>query len=618
MFRRIVPAMVAAVLVWRAMAADRIAQPDPRARDLAPVTWLDAPAHPPVEIVREGEARAVIHVAESAPSATLRRLVDELVEVIRLITGAALQRAAEMPPADRPAIVIGDCDETRRAGIDAAKLPVEGFVVKTAPHRVYLVGSTAALPAGSTKWAQWSNEGTAWAVADFLERFAGVRWYWPTELGGRSIAALRSLAVPPVHYSDQPVFRLREFHPAYGWKLPQKARWFDKEPLPFAPGAIPEGINEIPMAGYLPLVRAGSSWPYRVKVHEPQRLWRRGQEWLEANKEMFAVKKDGTRNFSMLCYSSPRTLEYLLKGCEEYWDGRDYPDVYPSWVTATCVTVSPADYAYECHCPDCRQATEQGGAAKLVAMFVRRMCEAVKKRWPDKKVMYLPYWNYQKCPADVDFPDNLVVKVCTTGGPMALMRQAHARRGTEENIRAWSIKARGPVTVWDYSDRGSGWTFAPFQYPHLVCDFYRKNREHIAGVFINGGGLSDWTTTAPTMYVWMKALWNPDIDADAVLDAMCARLFGRAGDTVRRLIRLQCQRWQDGRWKHNLADAGRIPPELYREIWPAEVVAEMKALRDRALAETADDAAARQRLLFWTWTFDAFLKEAAEVYGGAP
>jgi hypothetical protein len=38
-------------------------------------------------------------------------------------------------PADQPAIVIGDCEETRRTGIDAAQLPPEGFVVKTAPPR---------------------------------------------------------------------------------------------------------------------------------------------------------------------------------------------------------------------------------------------------------------------------------------------------------------------------------------------------------------------------------------------------------------------------------------------------------------------------------------------------
>ena len=37
-------------------------------RDLTPVTWLEAPAHPPVEVVRDGAPRAVVYLAD--PRAT--------------------------------------------------------------------------------------------------------------------------------------------------------------------------------------------------------------------------------------------------------------------------------------------------------------------------------------------------------------------------------------------------------------------------------------------------------------------------------------------------------------------------------------------------------------------
>jgi len=583
--------------------------------DLPPVTWKNAPAHPPVEIVRNGQAKAVVYVAEQNPSATLKRLIDELIDVIQLSTGAKLKVVSELPPADQPAIVIGECEETREAGIDAKEIPVEGFVVKTAKNRVYLVGSKQALPSGSSPWAHWSNEGTAWAVADFLERFVGVRWYWPAEVGGRSIIRSSSLTIPPVHYSDQPVFRQREFHPSYGWKLPTKARWFDKEPLPFPSGAIPEDVKEIPMASYLPLVRAGCSWPYKIKVHEPQRLWTRGEKWLEEHKEMFALKEDGSRNWSMLCYSSPKTLEFLLEGCERVWDkGGD--ERVASWVTSTCVTVSPADYPVSCHCSACRETIAKGGASLLVGLFVKRMCEAVKHRWPDKKVIYLPYWNYQECPREIDFPDNLVVQVCMTGYPMALRTMPRAWKAAIENLRAWRSKCTLPITTWDYSDRGSGWTYAPFQYPHIVRDWYQAVKDIIAGTFINGGIASDWTTTAPTLYVWMKVLWNPDLDVDAVLDEMCRRLFGKASDTVREFIQLECNLWEAGEWRlrRHLGDAGRIPAELFREIWSPKVVAQLKALHDKALVELADDPVARQRFLYLTWTFSAFLKEAESIH----
>ena len=611
-----------------AMALPALAGEELKPRDLTPVTWLAAPAYPPVEIVRDGRARAVVYVADprgsekfdrkkhgSYPPA-LPRLVTELVEVVRLSTGATLERVDQAPAAGQPAIVIGDCEETRKAGIDATKIPVEGFIVKTAPNRVFLVGSTQAVPPGSDRWAHWSNEGTAWAVADFLERFVGVRWYWPAEVGGRCIAPSASLAIPPAHYSDQPVFRQREYHPPDGWRLPTKARSSDKEPLPFPPGVIPEGVSALDMATYLPLVRGGCSWPYKIKVHQPQNLGGLPEKFREENKEMFALKKDGTRNFNMFCYSSPKTLEYLLEGCERVWSkgGGGCP-----WVTSTCVTVSPPDSVVECHCPPCREAFAKGGGtwidgpSMMMGLFVKRLCEAVKQRWPDKKVIYLPYWNYQECPKGVEYPDNLVVMAAMTTYPMALNVQRENFQEALDRLRAWRAKACLPVTMWDYC---VNWTYGPHQYPHVVRDFYKAARDVVAGVFINGENLGEWTLTAPTLYVWMKALWNPELDVDAVLDEMCRRLYGKAGATVRELTRLECDVWEAGEWKSRrvkVPGGWFVPGSLFRRFWTPEIVLRLKELRDKALAETAEDPVARQRFLYRTWTFDAFLKEAEAI-----
>jgi len=371
--------LVAIAFLAGATGLPALAAEELQTRDLPPVTRMDAPEHPAVEIVRDRRPRAVVYVADTDPSSTLKRLVDELVEVVRLSTGATLERIDQPPAADRPAIVIGDCDESRRAGIDAEQIPVEGFVVKTAPNRVYLVGSTKALPPGSTPWARWSNEGTAWAVADFLERFVDVRWYWPTELGGRTVTPSTSLIVPPVHYRDQPVFRLREYHPRFGWKLPAKACSSDPEPPPFPSGAIPEGVETVDMATYLPLIRSGCSWPYKIKVHEPQNLGRWPKEFHEEHKEMFAVNKDGTRNYNFLCYSSPKTLDFLLDGCRRVWDEGGGA----TWVTSACVTVSPADSPVGCHCPVCQKTfaegggTRIGGTALIMSKFAQRMTPTV-------------------------------------------------------------------------------------------------------------------------------------------------------------------------------------------------------------------------------------------------
>jgi len=604
-----------------AMALPARAGAEPQSRDLFPVTWKKAPSHAPVEIVREGRPKAVVYVADRDPSANLKRLVAELVEIVRLSTGATLEQVTRPPAADQPAIVIGDCAETREAGIDAAKIAIEGFVVKTAPNRAYLVGSTKALPPGSDRWARWSNEGTAWAVADFLERFAGVRWYWPTEVGGRTITDVTSLAVPPVHYSDQPVFRLREYHPREGWRLPTKARSSDRKPLPFPPGAIREGVKAIKMAAYLPLVRGGCSWPYKIKVHQPQNLGRLPREFHEKNKEMFALRKDGTRNIHMFCYSSPKALAYLLEGCEHVWSkgGGGRP-----WVTATCVTVSPGDSVVDCHCPGCRETIAKAGGDRIdgpsliMALFVKRMCEEVKKRWPGKKVIYLPYWNYDRCRKEVRYPDNLVIMSAMTTYPMPLNAQRGNFDEAIQRLRDFRAKACVPVTIWDYC---VAWTYGPYQYPHLLRSYYQAIKDISAGAFLNGENLGEWTNTAPTLYVWMKVLWNPDLDVDAVLDEMCRRLYGKAGNTARELMKLECDVWENGEWtKHRIRQPGGwpVPRRLFPVVFTPDVVRRMKSLRDKALAQMADNPVARQRFLYWTWTFDAFVKEADAAHKKAP
>lgn len=605
--------LLVAAATWAAAAEGAVQAQTP---DLTPVKFLPVTAQAPVELVREGQPLAVVYVADPKPSANLKLLVDELIEVVRLTSGASLAMTTNAPPADRPAIVIGDGDESRKAGIDAAQIPLEGFVVKTAANRVFLVGSTQSVPAGSDRWAPWSNDGAAWAVADFLERFVGVRWYWPVVAGGRSVLKQPTLTVPPAHYADQPIFRKREFYPWHGYASNSwRSIWWDKAAPTLPASLLPSGTETIAMQPLLAGLRAGNSWPYVIKVHEPQSFMREWDRWSK-QPDMFQREADGKPNLNMLCYSSPKALEYILKGCEDAWDhGKP-----ASWVTATCVTVSPGDYRVECKCDACAPLFEPGRApygtaSKTVGLFVKRVCEEVKKRWPDKKVLYLPYWNYTECPVDVAFPDNLQVQMCTMA--FGLLRQAEPRAHMEKQLRAWSQKVRGPVTTWEYSHRLPEWTYAPVQYPHLVQDYYRANRDVLAGSFLNGGQIGEWSTAAPTDYCWMKILWNPDVNVDAMLDGLCERMFGKAGSTCRELLRLECDRWEKAPWSETVGDAGRVTPAAFRDTYPPDVVAKMKELRDRARKEMAGDALAEQRFAYWTWTFDPFLKEAEDAWAKA-
>ena len=643
MISKLVPVLLALALPItgapaKGGAGDPMGQPHVQIADLTPVVLCPVPDHPPVPVVVRGKAMAVIYVAAGERSEKLQLLLSELVECIRLGTGAELKLVDTPPAADMPAIVVGASAETAKL-VDASKIPMEGFRVLTAPNRVYLIGSTQAMAFSqkdmSDKHHPYANNGTAWAVADFLERFVGVRWYWPIDAWGRSIIKAGSLSIPPTHYADAPVFQMRTHHPPDQYRAPWKSRWFDKDEVPAefknAKGTastmkpvetncpklpLPEGVNALPMAPLLTFLRSDNSWPYQIQVHEPQSYWRRGDKWLQEHQELFAVKADGTRNTKVLCYSSPATLAFLLDGCKKVWDEGGTA----SWVTPSCVTVSPADVAVTCHCPACKKLTNpgdwRGTGSRIMGDFLQRFAGEVQRRWPDKKVIYLPYWNYATLPAGYKFPPNLEVMLASNFPQgIAELQNKDARTNAEKMLRDWSGAVGGKITTWEYSLSISGWVHAPVQFPHVVQDFYRTNRDMLAGSFLNGGNVAEWSRCAPTMYCWMKVLWNPDINVDAALDALCCRMFGTAAEPTRKLLQLMVNRYEQAQWPERMGGSGQVSTPIYMATWPPEVVAQMQSLRQQAEACLAKDTVERKRLDYWLWTFDAFLDEARQRQG---
>jgi hypothetical protein len=475
------------------------------------------------------------------------------------------------------------------------------------------VGSNQLLPKNENITGPYSNDGTAWAVADFLERFVGVRWYWPVEVGGRSIVKSKTLIVKPAFYSDQPVFRRRDFYPRQYKKPWARSLWYDKKSAIPSSRAIPPEVNVIKMVPFFACLRSGNSWPYIIKVHQPQYFSSNPKKW-EQHKAMFQKNRDGSPNYRMLDYTSQKTLGYLLKGCEDFWDkSKRVP-----WVTTTSVTISPGDFPVECYDKNCQTLFEPnkhpyGEASKIMGMFVKKFAIEVKRRWPEKKVMYLPYYNYTLCPEEIDFSDNLEIQMCTMA--FALMKQPVQRDLMEQSLRCWSKKVGGKILTWEYPHRVVGWTYAPLQYPHIVQDYYQKNRDILAGSFLNGGNsLSEWSTTAFTLYCWMKVLWNPDVDIDAILHEYCKRMFPEATGTMQKLIQLECDRWEKTHWTQIQRDNGRLAPKVFAETWPPEVVERMSKLWKQARLELKDDPVSLQRFEYTTWSFEYFLKEAKKKW----
>ncbi|MEX2606735.1 MAG: DUF4838 domain-containing protein [Kiritimatiellia bacterium] len=527
-------------------------------------------------MAENGVARITLCLMDMPSRRPEQLAVAELTESFREIFGAELTVLKNrLPAADVPALVLGDNKSAREAGIDPNSLPPEGFVIKTAPNRIFIVGNDD---------STLNSHGTAWGVYEFLERILDVRWYWPEQQGGRTLSRRDAQNVAPMWIEDAPVYRKREI-------------W---------PGNSP-GLPELHTA-----LRHGNSWPINLVVHAPHK-W--GPLFKADRPEIFELNKGGQRADIMLCYGNRRTLETYLEVIDKHMKGEDQPKEAAQIIQGNAVTVSPWDVGVNCQCEDCRRLWDADGgrygtASPILEDFVRKLATEMKERWPELVVIYLPYLNYTLAASEEPFPDNVEVQLCGMPG-VALYKEPAVWDKFQGNIDRWAALTARPVQTWDYSCWPTSSTRAPYQFPHTLKKYYTYNQDQIVGSFINGEG-NHWPRLNFSLYCWMKLLWNPAFDVDAAADEACNRLFGAGAEPMRELWRLQATQWENSRFPGGVLTAGAV----YDDAFPKSVIDRMKTLLANARELAKDDALVLKRIDYYTTPFPEFYKEYEYVVEG--
>ena len=140
------------------------------------------------------------------------------------------------------------------------------------------------------------------------------------------------------------------------------------------------------------------------------------------------LTESGQRDWTMLCYGNPKTLETYLENIDKAVRGQ------PANINIVndTITVCPNDAEVTCHCKDCRalwnpRGGQDGTASKIVATFTARLAAEVQKRWPKLTVLQLAYFNYTDAPADLPpFPSNVEIQLCGMPG-MAMFKEPTLR-----------------------------------------------------------------------------------------------------------------------------------------------------------------------------------------------
>jgi Domain of unknown function (DUF4838) len=563
-----------------------------------PVKFRKPSAHSPIKLVVDGKPNAAVAVAIGNPSAN--QAAKELVRFVKLSTGASLPilKAGAKNPYPN-VILIGAGKRTAELGINVDKLPLEGFQIKSFKHGIAFVARQP-----SAKEQVWftKNDALLFATYDFLERYLGVRWYYPGD-DGMVVPKHKDLTVEPVNYVDQPWLKRRELYPATVKNMP--------------------GIN---FPEHLLRYRIGDSQSVSSGCHTPSNV----SMHFKTHPECYELRLNGTRDPEMPCYGNPASAELLFQDFVNFYEKGDtrpwLKQGHRLWnePTTNTVKISPPDKGIACCCKYCKKLFEPekdgiARAGRLMAEFVARVARKVWAKWPEKTVFYLPYSNYTVAPEDFTMPDNVKVMVCMMRGA-GNYKEDSVKTDHDELIKVWSKITGKKVMLWEYMCWPSGDTRLPYQYPHVIQEFYQQNKDKVDGVFINGAAGpkelygSFWAFQTPTVYCWLRLQWNPDFDVDAALDEYYRLMYGPAEAPMNSIFTLLMDRWENVKWAESLSSWHISPKQVHGETMPLAEVNKLKKYLAEARKKAGSKGLYRRRVEFFAKALELFFEESNNFY----
>ena len=425
-----------------------------------------------------------------------------------------------------------------------------------------------------------------YAAYDFGERVLGIRQYFQTKEGGRSVLRTKGLAIPALDYADEPVFARRELWPY------DSAEWC----------AVWKGGNTHPAVLH---VHTPGNWHtdtnFNYKVTKPEVLERTA---------------DGQRGvIAELCYGNPATIDEYLRRMDIQLKGGPSAGGYVDAANKS-ITVSQDDVGVNCQCDFCKKLRRKelgptGDSSPIIwGYFTEELSKRVKKLYPDWRVVTLPYINT----CDLPSPgfryteDNVEAMLCTMPG-LAMLKNKEAQEHEENLILAWQKATGNPVQNWHYICWPAEFTCAPYVFGEVIKGHYQRMKGHIVGTFINGGYPLERLIVSA--YVWVRCLWNPDLDLKAVYDVFCERMFGAAAKPMRTIVQMQ----EDG-WNRQWGSSEVSNKNIYEISYPRKDVLRMQALFAEAKRLAAGDETVLKRIAYYESGFTRFFAESEQNASG--
>lgn len=480
------------------------------------VLALRSLAAEPLELVAEGRSRYVIHRDPAGPP-SVRLAAQELQRVIQVATGVLL------PLSDAPAvpmISVGSNPAADAAGIRAEDLPHDAFRMVIRDGSLYLLGRD--FPGDQFPERGWTSRGTYHAVCDFMERFVGVRWLMPGDVG-EEIPARDALQVPALAETQVPRLPIRYLVDVQdrrppGDRGPNEAKlWLMRQKMP----STSDG-RRIDHSHFWNLIL-------------PQEQWEAHPEWLAKDEKgqprtQYSKRPAGVK----FCTSSPELVRAFAEGVCRFIETR------PNW---RFIPISPSDGGDFCACPTCRVRVTQDphgrdSYSSVLLRFYNDVARLIAPRYPDKALAGYVYYNYMYPPQEAVAmePNVWLVLAPLNYYGYGLLKPVY-RDEFPRLIEGW-LKVTPNVVYHNYSNWMRSFNGAPLPAARDILKFEVPTAARLGAKGFEMVGLGAWGVGAPANYLYVKQFWDADMDVDQTYAEWLQVAYGPAAEPMRTLLDL--------------------------------------------------------------------------------
>jgi hypothetical protein len=589
-------------------------------------------AEPVLTIVANGQPNAVIIVpvkASRAATEGARILCQHLFEIsgahLKIIKENDLEQVQVTggqikSTSGRTYILVGESKLANKLGQSSEGLGPGGILIHTVNNTLVLFGPDNRTP--SDPW------GSRYAVTTFLEDALGCRYLWLGQ-SGKVIPRRKTISVGAINVRFTPLLKQRKIRwSGYSSRIQEgldRLRYSKEDFLQAIDKAAatqpagPDWMDWHRMGGTLGL-RTGDGTILSAET------WKR---FLKEHPEWFAMQADGSRYFDpnwerpRLCLSNPALIEAIVQ--EKLKELQRNPGQ-----TSTSLIVNDGgSKAGFCLCDACKAMDPPEGRPTRIWTYDHATCRTRRFMYVSLTDRMLAFYNDIAEKVSQVYPN-----VLFSGQAYSVYSAPPLREKLHPNIVIRFVHSPGFYTSDELRTQGMADWDAWAKAARMI--YYRPNSllwgrfEGITGVFVHklaedfrhiahnkcigtdfDSCMHNWATQGLNYYVLAKLHWNPDLNADDVVDDYCRSGFGPAACPIKSYFTRIEQLTDEVAAVMQEQRTGTGPDVT--ETYTQQVISELRRLLDQADKAAQFDVQVRQRISFLRLGLD-FTDMQAKIY----